>query len=71
MEYLTTAEVAELKGCSLRYVQQLAQSGKLEHMEKDSAANNRTEYVFPLAALPIFQRLTSIVATDWETHIVL
>ncbi len=52
MEYLTTAEVAELKGCSLRYVQQLAQSGKLEHMEKDSAANNRTEYVFPLAALP-------------------
>ncbi len=52
MEYLTTAEVAELKGCSLRYVQQLAQSGKLEHMEKDSAANNRTEYVFPLASLP-------------------
>lgn len=52
MEYLTTAEVAELKGCSLRYVQQLAQNGKLEHMEKDSAANNRTEYVFPLAALP-------------------
>lgn len=52
MEYLTTAEVAELKGCTARYVRQLAQNGKLEHMEKDSAANNRTEYVFPLAALP-------------------
>ncbi|MDE7362861.1 MAG: MerR family transcriptional regulator, partial [Oscillospiraceae bacterium] len=52
MTYLTTAEVAELKGCTARYVRQLAQSGKLEHMEKDSAANNRTEYVFPLAALP-------------------
>lgn len=52
MEYLTTAGVAELKGCSLRYVQQLAKDGKLEHIERDSAANNRTEYVFPLAALP-------------------
>lgn len=52
MEYLTTAQVAELKGCSLRYVQQLAQSGKLEHIEKDNAANNRIEYVFPLASLP-------------------
>lgn len=52
MEYLTTAEVAELKGCTARYVRQLAQNDKLEHIEKDSAANNRTEYVFPLAALP-------------------
>ncbi len=52
MEYLTTAQVAELKGCSIRYVQQLAQTGKLEHVEKDNAANNRVEYVFPITALP-------------------
>lgn len=52
MEYLTTAQVAELKGCTARYVRQLAQNGKLEHIEKDGAANNRTEYVFPLASLP-------------------
>ena len=52
MEYLTTAQVAELKGCTARYVRQLAQNGKLEHIEKDDAANNRTEYVFPLASLP-------------------
>ncbi len=40
MEYLTTAEVAELKGCTSRHIRQLAQDGKLEHIEKDSAANN-------------------------------
>lgn len=52
MTYLTTAQVAELKGCTARYIRQLAQSGKLEHIEKDNAANNRIEYVFPLTALP-------------------
>lgn len=52
MEYLTTAQVAELKGCTARYVRQLAQNGKLEHIERDSTANNRIEYVFPLSSLP-------------------
>ncbi len=52
MEYLSTAQVAELKGCTARYIRQLAQSGKLEHIEKDNAANNRTEYIFPITALP-------------------
>lgn len=33
-------------------MQQLAQNGKLEHIEKNNAANNRTEYEIPLAALP-------------------
>ena len=49
--YLTTAEVAELKGCSLRYVQQLVHQGKLEHTEKEDATNNRIEYLVPLTAL--------------------
>ncbi len=51
MEYLTTAEVAELKGITERHVRRLCQSDKLEHTEKDDAANNRTEYLVPLAAL--------------------
>ena len=51
MNYLTTAQVAEVKGCSPRYVRQLAQNGKLEHIEKEQAANNRCEYLFPLSAL--------------------
>ena len=52
MTYLSTAEVAEIKGCSLRYVQQLVQNGKLMGETKDNAANNRTEYMIPLTALP-------------------
>lgn len=52
MTYLSTAEVAEIKGCSLRYVQQLVQNGKLRGETKDNAANNRTEYIIPLTALP-------------------
>lgn len=52
MTYLSTAEVAEIKGCSLRYVQQLVQNGKISAEIKDTAANNRTEYVIPLTALP-------------------
>ena len=52
MTYLSTAEVAEIKGCSLRYVQQLVQNGKLMGETKDNAANNRTEYIIPLTALP-------------------
>ncbi len=57
MEYLTTAEVAELKGITERHVRRLCQSDKLEHTEKDDAANNRTEYLVPLAALTEKQQI--------------
>ena len=52
MTYLSTAEVAEIKGCTPRYVRQLVQNGKLIGETKDNAANNRTEYMIPLTALP-------------------
>lgn len=52
MTYLSTAEVAEIKGCTPRYVRQLVQNGKLRGETKDNAANNRTEYIIPLTSLP-------------------
>ena len=57
MTYLTTAEVAELKGCSPRYVRQLVQNDVLEHIEKEDAANNRIEYLVPLTALTEKQQI--------------
>lgn len=52
MTYLSTAEVAEIKGCSLQYVQKCVKAGKISAETKDNAANNRTEYMIPLTALP-------------------
>lgn len=51
MEYLTTAEVAELKGCSLQYVQKCIKDGKIKAVVKETAANNRTEYAVLLSDL--------------------
>jgi len=51
LNFLTTAQVAEVKGCTPQYIRRLAQTGKLEHIEKEQAANNRCEYLFPLSAL--------------------
>ena len=51
MTYLTTAEVAELKGCTPQYVRRLCQNGSIESITSDISANNRTEYRVPLTAL--------------------
>lgn len=39
MEYFTVKEVAELKGCSVRYIKRIAHEGKLEAVKEISAAN--------------------------------
>lgn len=52
MTYLTTAQTAQLKGCSLQYVQKCVKDGKISAEVKANAANNRTEYIIPLTALP-------------------
>ncbi len=52
MTYLTTAQTAQLKGCSLQYVQKCVKDGKITAEVKANAANNRTEYIIPLTALP-------------------
>lgn len=45
---ISATTLAEIKGCSLRYIQQLAKSGKLPATEKADAANNRKEYLFDI-----------------------
>ncbi len=50
--YLTTAEVADLKGCSLQYVQKCIKEGKIKASVRETAANNRTEYCILLTDLP-------------------
>ena len=50
--YLTTAEVAELKGCTSRHIRQFTQNGKLTFAERIRVANNLPEYLYPLEALP-------------------
>ena len=51
MEYLTVKEVAELKGCSERYVKKTIQEGKLE-AEQTVNEKNRPKYLIPVSALP-------------------
>lgn len=52
MNYLTTAQVAELKGCSIQYVQKCIKDGKIKASVKECAANNRTEYQIAIVDLP-------------------
>lgn len=62
MTYLSTAEVAEIKGCTPQYVRRLVQNGKLMGETKDNAANNRIEYQVPLTALSEREQL------KWEAQ---
>jgi len=52
VEYLTTAEYAELKNCSERYIQKLIKTNKLECIEKSNPANGHYYYLIPVSALP-------------------
>lgn len=51
MEYLTVKQVAELKGCSERYVKKVIKDGKLE-AEQSVNEKNRPKYLIPVSALP-------------------
>ena len=51
MEYLTVKEVAELKGCSERYIKKIVQNGKLEALTETNE-KNRPKYLIPVSALP-------------------
>lgn len=51
MTYLSTAEVAEVKGFTPQYIRRLCQNGKIDCITADEAANNRIEYRVPLSAL--------------------
>lgn len=51
MDYLTVKEVAELKGCSERYIQRLCKSGKIEYSFQNDPNNNQQSYIIPIATL--------------------
>ena len=52
MDYLTVKEVAELKGCTERYIQRIVQNGKLEAIQELNSDNNCMQYKIPVSALP-------------------
>ena len=52
MNYITTEQYAELKGCSVQYIQKLVKDGKIKALLNETAANHRKEYIIPLSALP-------------------
>ena len=49
---LTVKEVAELKGCTQRYVRILIQKGDIKAIENKNPSNNRREYLIRLEDLP-------------------
>lgn len=49
MEHLTVREVAELKGCSVRYIQRCITEGKIEAAVENR--NNCNQYIIPISAL--------------------
>lgn len=51
MEYLTVKEMAELKGCSERYIKKQVQDGKLEAVQTVNE-KKRPKYLIPVSALP-------------------
>lgn len=51
MEYLTVREVAELKGCSERYIQNCISKGKLE-AKSELNLKGKEKYLIPVSALP-------------------
>lgn len=50
MDYLTVRQVAEIKGCSVRYIQKCITDRKLEAVIECS--NNCNQYMIPVTALP-------------------
>lgn len=51
MDCLTVKEVAELKGCSERYIKELCKSGKLQARQEINS-KGRPKYLIPLSLLP-------------------
>ncbi|MCM1525520.1 MAG: Mu transposase C-terminal domain-containing protein [Ruminococcus sp.] len=52
MEYLTIKEAAELKGCSVQYMQKIAYEGKLEAVKEVNHNNNCVQYKIAVSSLP-------------------
>lgn len=51
MDYLTVKEVAELKSCSIRNIQQCCRTGKIEGIQKLNT-KNKISFLIPITVLP-------------------
>ena len=51
MDYLTVKELAELKGCSERYVKQLCKDSKIQ-TKQELSCKGRMKYLISVEALP-------------------
>lgn len=49
--YCTTAELAELRGCSVQHIRKQVLDCKIKAIPSDSAGNNRKEYLIPMSEL--------------------
>ncbi len=49
--YCTTAELAELRGCSIQYIQKQVLDGSIKAVPSDISGNNRKEYLIPMSVL--------------------
>lgn len=51
LDYLSTKQVAELKGCKERYIQKLCKDGKID-TKQEVNCKGRMKYLIPVSALP-------------------
>lgn len=51
MDCLTVKEVAELKECSVQYLQRLIKQGRIEAIAENNPLNNRLQYKIPVSSL--------------------
>lgn len=49
--YISTAELAEIRGCSVQYIRNQISTSEIKAVISDEAGNNRKEYLIPLSEL--------------------
>lgn len=70
MDYLTTAEYAELKGCSVQYIKKIVKDGKLP-AEKIVGKKGKAKYMIPVSAMPPVLRQSYYAAVKNDSTAIL
>ena len=52
MDYLSVKELAELKGCSERYIKRICSTGKIFAEQQEHPQNHKMCYMIPITTLP-------------------
>ena len=67
-QMLTAKQVAEVKGCSPRYIKKIIQDGKLKAVETVNSKNRKT-YLVPLDALDeeLQHKYYQLIAREFDT----